>query len=92
MKHTPSIPMSRNQWDLFDRYIEKLGVSKAGVAELQDEIEQLLIHFLKNGKPCWSFLNNSGLNALQHSTQNIGTCYDALSFKLIRLIDHPVLI
>ena len=43
--------MSRNQWDLFDRYIEKLGVSKAGVAELQDEIEQLLIHFLKNGKP-----------------------------------------
>ena len=40
MKHTPSIPMSRNQWDLLDRYTKKLGVSNAGVPETQEEIEQ----------------------------------------------------
>ncbi|MBT8367180.1 MAG: hypothetical protein KJP23_21005 [Deltaproteobacteria bacterium] len=28
MKHTPSIPMSRNRWDLLDRYSEKLRISK----------------------------------------------------------------
>ena len=39
MKHTRSIPMSRNQWDLLDRYTEKLGVSKAGLTELEAEIE-----------------------------------------------------
>ena len=47
MKHTPSIPMSRNQWDLLDRYTEKLGVSKAGVPELQEEIEQPSDSFFK---------------------------------------------
>ena len=40
MKHTPSLPMSRNQWDLLERYAEKLGVSKAGLTELQEEVEQ----------------------------------------------------
>jgi protein tyrosine/serine phosphatase len=40
MKHTPSIPMSRSQWDLLDRYSEKLGVSKAGVPEIEEEFEQ----------------------------------------------------
>jgi hypothetical protein len=40
MKHTPSLPISRNQWDLLDRYAEKLGVSEAGVPELQEEIGQ----------------------------------------------------
>lgn len=40
MEHTPSIPMSRNQWDVLDQYSEKLGVSKARVPELQEEIEQ----------------------------------------------------
>ena len=39
MKHTPSLPMSRNQWDLLERYSEKLGVSKAGLTELEAEIE-----------------------------------------------------
>ena len=39
MKHTPCIPMSRNQWDLLELYSKKLGVSKEGVAELQEEIE-----------------------------------------------------
>jgi protein-tyrosine phosphatase len=39
MKHTPSIPMSRDQWDLLECYAEKLGVSKSGAAELQEEIE-----------------------------------------------------
>ena len=59
MKHTRSIQMSRNQWDLLDRYTEKLGVSKAGVPELQEEIEQPSDSFLKNGKPCWIFLNST---------------------------------
>jgi hypothetical protein len=40
MKHTPSIPMSRNQWDLLERYAEKLGVSRAGLPELQEDIDQ----------------------------------------------------
>ena len=40
IKHTPAIPMSRNQWDLLERYAEKLGVSRAGFPELQKEIEQ----------------------------------------------------
>ena len=39
MKHTPSLPMSRNQWDLLERYSEKLGVSKAGLTEIQEEVE-----------------------------------------------------
>jgi protein tyrosine/serine phosphatase len=47
IKHTPSIPMSRNQWNLLDRYIEKLGISKAGVPELQEEIEQISDSFFK---------------------------------------------
>ena len=47
MKHTPSMPMSRNQWDLLDRYTEKLGVSNAGVPELQEEIEQPSDSFFK---------------------------------------------
>ncbi|MGD8291565.1 MAG: dual specificity protein phosphatase family protein [Desulfobacterales bacterium] len=40
MKHTPSLPMSRNQWDLLYRYAEKLGVPKADVAELQEKTEK----------------------------------------------------
>ena len=47
MKHTPSIPMSRNQWYFLDRYSEKLGVSNAGVPELQEEIEQPSDSFFK---------------------------------------------
>ena len=39
MKHTPSIPMGRNQWDLLKRYSDKLGLTKESVAGLQDEIE-----------------------------------------------------
>lgn len=47
MKHTPSIPMSRNQWDLLDQYSEKLGVSKERVPELQEEIEPPADSFFK---------------------------------------------
>ena len=47
MKHTPSLPMSRNQYVFLDRYAEKLGISKAGVAELQEEVEQPSDSFFK---------------------------------------------
>ena len=47
MKHTPSLPMSRNQLDLLERYTKKLGVSKADVPELQEEIEQPADSFFK---------------------------------------------
>jgi protein-tyrosine phosphatase len=40
IKHTPSIPISRNQWNLLKQYTEKLGVSKAGIPEFQKENEQ----------------------------------------------------
>jgi hypothetical protein len=47
MKHTPSLPMSRNQLDLLERHAKKLGVSKAHVPELQEEIEQPADSFFK---------------------------------------------
>ena len=47
MKHTPALPMSRNQWDLLDRYADKLGISKAEVPQLQREIEQPPDSFFK---------------------------------------------
>ena len=47
MKHTPSLPMSRKQWNLLDRYSEQLGVSRTGVPALQDEIEQPSDSFFK---------------------------------------------
>ena len=47
MKHTPALPMSRNQWDLLERYSEKLGVSRAGVSELREEVEQPTDSFFK---------------------------------------------
>ena len=55
MKHTPSLPMSRNQWDLLDRYTEKLGVSKAGVVELQEEVEQPSDSFFKKWEAMLDF-------------------------------------
>ena len=47
MKHTPSIPMSRNQWDFLGRYTDKLGVSKAGLSQLKEEIEPPSDSFFK---------------------------------------------
>jgi protein tyrosine/serine phosphatase len=47
MKHTPSMPMSRNQWDLLYRFAEKLGIPRAGVPEFQEEIEQPSDSFFK---------------------------------------------
>ena len=47
IKHTPSSPMSRNQWDVLDQYSEKLGVSQAHVPELQEEIGQPSDSFFK---------------------------------------------
>lgn len=55
MKHTPSIPMSRHQWDMLDRYSEKLGVSKAGVPELQEEIEPSTDSFFKKWEAMLDF-------------------------------------
>ncbi|MGD8764670.1 MAG: dual specificity protein phosphatase [Desulfobacteraceae bacterium] len=37
MKHTPSIPMSDQQWRLLRKYSEKLGMPKAPVLEAQSE-------------------------------------------------------
>jgi hypothetical protein len=47
MKHIPSLPMSHNQWDLLERYGKKLGVSRAGIFELKDEVEQPSDSFFK---------------------------------------------
>ena len=47
MKHTPSLPMSSNQWDLLERCSEKLGVSRAGIPELKEEVEQPSDSFFK---------------------------------------------
>jgi protein-tyrosine phosphatase len=55
MKHTPSIPMSRHQWDMLDRYSEKLGVSKAGVPELQERIEPSTDSFFKKWEAMLDF-------------------------------------
>jgi len=55
MKHTPSIPMSRNQWDLLMRYAEKQGVSKSGAAALQHETEQPTDTFFKKWESMLDF-------------------------------------
>jgi protein-tyrosine phosphatase len=55
IKHTPSIPMSRNQWDLLDRYSEKLGVSKADVSEIQEDIDQPSDSFFKKWESMLEF-------------------------------------
>ena len=55
MKHTPSIPMSRNQWNLLVRYSEKLGVSKSGAAALQHETEQPTDTFFKKWESMLDF-------------------------------------
>jgi hypothetical protein len=55
MKQTPSIPMSRHQWDMLDRYTEKLGVSKAGVPQLQEEIEPPADSFFKKWEAMLDF-------------------------------------
>ena len=47
MKHTPALPMARKQWDLLERYSEKLGVSRAGVSELREVVEQPTDSFFK---------------------------------------------
>jgi hypothetical protein len=49
--------MSRNQWDLLARYAEKLGVSRAGFAELQEEIEQPADSFFKKWEAMFDFFN-----------------------------------
>jgi protein-tyrosine phosphatase len=58
MKHTPSIPMSRNQWDLLDRHAEKLGISKAGITELQEETEQPSDSFFKKWEAMLDFFKS----------------------------------
>jgi protein-tyrosine phosphatase len=47
MKHTPSLPMSHNQWNLLYRYAEKLDVPKADVAELREETKKPSDSFFK---------------------------------------------
>lgn len=56
MKHIPSIPMSRSQWDLLERYSEKLGVSKAGLPGLQEEIELPAVTFFRKWETRLDFL------------------------------------
>jgi len=55
IKHTPSMPMSRNQWDLLKRYSAKLGVPRAGLPELQEEIEQPSDSFFKKWEAMLDF-------------------------------------
>jgi len=55
IKHTPSIPMSRNQWNLLEGYSEKLGVSRADLPELQEEIEQPSDSFFKKWEAMLDF-------------------------------------
>ena len=55
MKHTPSIPMSRNQWAMLDRYSEKLGISASGVPELQEGIEPPSDSFFKKWEAMLDF-------------------------------------
>ena len=55
MKHTPSIPMSRNQWDMLEHYSEKLGVSKAGITTLQEETEPPSDSFFKKWEAMLDF-------------------------------------
>ena len=40
IKHTPSIPMSRQQWRLLRKYSEKLGLPKADVLDAESEMVQ----------------------------------------------------
>ena len=58
MKHTPSAPMSRSQWDLLDRYTDKLKVSKAGVPELQEKIHQPSDSFFKKWEAMLDWFKN----------------------------------
>ena len=55
MKHTPSMPMSSNQWNLLEQYSEKLGVSKAGVIVLQEEVDQPTDSFFKKWEAMLNF-------------------------------------
>ena len=55
MKHTPSLPTSRNQWDMLDRYTEKLGISKTGVPELQEDVEPPSDSFFKKWEAMMDF-------------------------------------
>jgi protein-tyrosine phosphatase len=48
MKHTPSVPMSDQQWRLLRKYSEKLGIPKAPVLEAQSEMAVESGTFFKN--------------------------------------------
>ena len=50
--------MSYNQWDLLDRYSDKLKVSKAGVSELQNEIEKPSDSFFKKWESMLDWFKN----------------------------------
>jgi protein-tyrosine phosphatase len=55
MKHTPSLPTSRNQWNVLDEYAEKLGVSKAGLPELEAETAHPSDSFFKKWEAMLDF-------------------------------------
>ena len=55
MKHTCSIPMSRSQWDLLERYGDKLGASRTGAPELQEDIEPPSDTFFKKWEAMLNF-------------------------------------
>ena len=55
MKHTPPMPMSRNQWKLLEQYADKLGVSTSGATVLQEEIEPPTDSFFKKWESMLEF-------------------------------------
>ena len=58
MRHTPSTPMSHPQWALIDAFSEKIGVSKAGISELEAEIEVPSNSFFKKWEALLDWFNN----------------------------------
>lgn len=59
MKHTPSAPMSRSQWDLLERYSEKMGVLKSEVSDLKKKIEPPSDSFFKKWEGMLDFFKDS---------------------------------
>jgi protein tyrosine/serine phosphatase len=55
MKHTPSLPMSGRQWAMLNGYIDKLGLSKTGAPELQEDVAPPADSFFKKWEAMLDF-------------------------------------